>query len=69
MKILDRYILKELVKFFILSVFILTLVLFLDQLHYLSELILNRGDLTINVNSISIYYTLCTISISSWVNP
>ncbi|MBI5749479.1 MAG: LptF/LptG family permease, partial [Nitrospinae bacterium] len=30
-------------KFFILSVFILTLVLFLDQLHYLSELILNRG--------------------------
>ena len=43
MKIIDRYILKELVKFFILSVFILTLVLFLDQLHYLSELILNRG--------------------------
>jgi len=40
MKILDRYILKELIKFFILSVFILTLVLSLDQLHYLSELIL-----------------------------
>ncbi|HBA27634.1 MAG TPA: LPS export ABC transporter permease LptF [Nitrospinae bacterium] len=55
MKIIDRYILKELVKFFILSVFILTLVLFLDQLHFLSEIILNRGVAVRDVLTLLLY--------------
>ncbi|OGW02523.1 MAG: LPS export ABC transporter permease LptF [Nitrospinae bacterium RIFCSPLOWO2_02_39_17] len=68
MKILDRYILKELVKFFILSVFILTLVLFLDQLHFLSEMILNRGvavrDMLLLILYISPAFLALTIPLS-----
>ncbi|MBI3599671.1 MAG: LPS export ABC transporter permease LptF [Nitrospinae bacterium] len=55
MKILDRYILIELTKFFILSLFTLTLVLFLDQLHFLSELILNRGVAVRDVLTLLLY--------------
>ena len=68
MKILDRYILKELGKFFILSVFILTLVLFLDQLHFLSEMILNRGvavrDMLLLILYISPAFLALTIPLS-----
>lgn len=55
MKILDRYILRELIKFFVLSVLILTLVLFLDQLHFLSEMILNRGVSAKDVVTLILY--------------
>ncbi len=55
MKILDRYILIELTKFFILSIFTLTLVLFLDQLHFLSEMILNRGVAVKDVLTLLLY--------------
>ncbi|MBI4379562.1 MAG: LPS export ABC transporter permease LptF [Nitrospinae bacterium] len=68
MWILDRYIFRELMKFFILSVSILTLVLFLDQLHFLSEMILNRGvaiqDILILLLYISPAFFALTIPLS-----
>lgn len=64
MKILDRYILKELIKFFVLSVFILTVVLFLDQLHFLSEIILNSGVAIKDIFAIFIYISPTFLSIT-----
>ncbi|MFV1951638.1 MAG: LPS export ABC transporter permease LptF [Nitrospinota bacterium] len=43
MKIIDRYILKELLRFFILGLGILTSVLFLDKVLYMTEMIINKG--------------------------
>ncbi|MFQ5716945.1 MAG: LptF/LptG family permease, partial [Nitrospinales bacterium] len=43
MKIIDRYIIKELTKVFALSLGALTSILFLDKLLFLTELIVNKG--------------------------
>ncbi len=43
MKIIDRYILKELFRFFILGLGVLTSILFLDKVLYMTEMIINRG--------------------------
>ena len=43
MKIIDRYIFRELMKLFILGVFVLISILALEKVHFLSELLLDRG--------------------------
>ena len=43
MTTIDRYILKELLKIFTLSVLALTAILFLDKILFLTELIINKG--------------------------
>jgi lipopolysaccharide export system permease protein len=43
MTTIDRYIIKELVKVFTLSVVALTAILFLDKILFLTELIINKG--------------------------
>ena len=43
MTTIDRYIIKELLKIFTLSVVALTAILFLDKILFLTELIINKG--------------------------
>jgi lipopolysaccharide export system permease protein len=43
MKIIDRYIFRELIKVFLLGLFVLMSILTLEKVHFLSELILDRG--------------------------
>lgn len=55
MKIIDRYILKELIKIFILSISVLTSVMFLDKMLYLTEMIVNKGVSIANVIKLLIF--------------
>ncbi len=43
MKIIHKYIFKELLKIFILSSLFLTLILFVDKILFLTEMVINRG--------------------------
>lgn len=49
MSIIDRYILRELVKIFLLGSMVLTAVLFLDKILFLTEMIINKNVSLINV--------------------
>ena len=42
-KTIDKYILKELLKIFLISIFAMTMVLYLDKFLFLAEMIVNRG--------------------------
>jgi lipopolysaccharide export system permease protein len=42
-KIIDRYILTELLKIFFISIFAMTMVLYLDKFLFMAEMIVNRG--------------------------
>ena len=42
-KIIDKYIIQELVKVFLISVGALTMVLYLDKFLFIAEMIVNRG--------------------------
>lgn len=55
MKTLDRYIFRELLKVFVLSVGVLTTILFLDKILFLTELIINKGVSFIEVVWMMIY--------------
>lgn len=55
MKIIDRYILWEISKIFILSVCTLTMILFLDKILFLTELIVNKGVTFVEVVKMMAY--------------
>ncbi len=42
-KTIDRYILRELLKIFLISIFAMTMVLYLDKFLFMAEMIVNRG--------------------------
>ncbi len=42
-KTIDKYILKELLKIFLISIFAMTMVLYLDKFLFIAEMIVNRG--------------------------
>jgi lipopolysaccharide export system permease protein len=42
-KTIDRYIFRELLKIFLISIFALTMILYLDKFLFLAEMIVNRG--------------------------
>ncbi|MFL2915502.1 MAG: LptF/LptG family permease, partial [Nitrospinia bacterium] len=42
-KTIDRYIFRELVKIFFISVFAMTMILYLDKFLFIAEMIVNRG--------------------------
>ena len=48
-KIIDRYIIRELTKIFLISVGSLTMVLYLDKFLFIAEMIVNRGVTIIEV--------------------
>jgi lipopolysaccharide export system permease protein len=43
LKIIDKYILGELLKLFLISIFAMTMVLYLDKFLFMAEMIVNRG--------------------------
>ncbi|MFQ5673433.1 MAG: LPS export ABC transporter permease LptF [Nitrospinales bacterium] len=55
MKTIDRYIFWELLKIFIISVGVLTTILFLDKILFLTELIINKGVSFIEVVRMMVY--------------
>jgi len=55
MKTLDRYIFAEMLKIFILSVGVLTTILFLDKILFLTELIINKGVSFLEVMWMMVY--------------
>lgn len=55
MSIIDRYILRELVKIFSLGAMVLTAVLFLDKILFLTEMIINKNVSIINVLKMLVY--------------
>ena len=42
-KIIDKYIFGELLKMFLISIFAMTMVLYLDKFLFMAEMIVNRG--------------------------
>ncbi|MBC8286201.1 MAG: LptF/LptG family permease [Nitrospinae bacterium] len=42
-KTIDRYILRELLKIFLISIFAMTMILYLDKFLFIAEMIVNRG--------------------------
>ena len=54
-KIIDKYIFKELAKVFIISVSALTMVLYLDKFLFMAEMIVNRGVTIIEMCRIMLY--------------
>ena len=42
-KIIDKYIFTELLKMFLISIFAMTMVLYLDKFLFMAEMIVNRG--------------------------
>ena len=53
-KIIDRYIIRELTKIFLISVGFLTMVLYLDKFLFIAEMIVNRGVTILEVIQIMI---------------
>ena len=54
-KIIDKYIIQELAKVFIISVGALTMVLYLDKFLFMAEMIVNRGVTFLEMCSIMLY--------------
>ena len=54
-KIIDKYIIQELAKVFIISVGALTMVLYLDKFLFIAEMIVNRGVTFLEMCRIMLY--------------
>ncbi len=54
-KILDRYIFRELLKIFLISIFAMTMVLYMDKFLFMAEMIVNRGVSFIEVMMMMVY--------------
>ena len=63
-KIIDRYIIRELTKIFLISVGSLTMVLYLDKFLFIAEMIVNRGVTIIEVLQIMIYISPSFLAIT-----
>ena len=55
MKIIDRYILKELFHIFFLSIFVFTIVLMLNKVLQLTELVVNKGVPLLTVSKLILF--------------
>ncbi len=64
MTIIDRYILRELTKIFLLSTFVLTGVLFLDKVLFLTGLIINKNVSLVNVVKMLLYISPAFLAIT-----
>ncbi len=54
-KTIDRYIFKELLKIFLISIFAMTMILYLDKFLFLAEMIVNRGVSFIEMVMMMVY--------------
>jgi lipopolysaccharide export system permease protein len=54
-KIIDRYIFSELLKIFLISIFAMTMILYLDKFLFLAEMIVNRGVSFIEMVMMMVY--------------
>jgi lipopolysaccharide export system permease protein len=63
-KIIDRYIIRELTKIFLISVGSLTMVLYLDKFLFIAEMIVNRGVTVVEIFRIMIYISPSFLAIT-----
>ena len=63
-KIIDRYIIRELTKIFLISVGFLTMVLYLDKFLFIAEMIVNRGVTILEIIQIMIYISPSFLAIT-----
>ena len=54
-KTIDRYIFSELLKIFLISIFAMTMILYLDKFLFLAEMIVNRGVSFIEMVMMMVY--------------
>lgn len=64
MKIIHRYIFREILKIFSLSAMFLTMVMFLDKAMFMTDLILNRGLTMLEVGRMVLYISPMFLSIT-----
>jgi len=63
-KIIDRYIIRELTKIFLISVMSLTMVLYLDKFLFIAEMIVNRGVTVLEILQIMLYISPSFLAIT-----
>ena len=63
-KIIDRYIIRELTKIFLISVGSLTMVLYLDKFLFIAEMIVNRGVTVLEILQIMLYISPSFLAIT-----
>ena len=63
-KIIDRYIIRELTKIFLISVGSLTMVLYLDKFLFIAEMIVNRGVTVLEIFQIMVYISPSFLAIT-----
>lgn len=63
-KTIDRYIFRELLKVFLISVFAITMILYLDKFLFLAEMIVNRGVSFMEMVMIMVYISPAFLAIT-----
>ena len=63
-KIIDRYILAELLKIFFISIFAMTMVLYLDKFLFMAEMIVNRGVSSMELFMMMVYISPAFLAIT-----
>ena len=66
-KIIDKYIIQELVKVFLISVGTLTMVLYLDKFLFMAEMIVNRGVSFLEMCLIMLYISPSFLALTRYV--
>ena len=54
-KIIDKYIFRELLKMFLISIFAMTMVLYLDKFLFMAEMIVNRNVSFLEMTMMMVY--------------
>lgn len=63
-KTIDRYIFRELLKVFLISIFAITMILYLDKFLFLAEMIVNRGVSFMEMVMIMVYISPAFLAIT-----
>ena len=63
-KIIDKYIFTELLKMFLISIFAMTMVLYLDKFLFMAEMIVNRGVPFIEIMMMMVYISPAFLAVT-----
>ena len=63
-KIIDKYILGELLKMFLISIFAMTMVLYLDKFLFMAEMIVNRGVSFVEIMMMMVYISPAFLAVT-----
>ncbi|MBT3922890.1 MAG: YjgP/YjgQ family permease [Nitrospina sp.] len=64
LKTIDKYIIGELIKMFLISIFAMTMVLYLDKFLFMAEMIVNRGVSSIELFMMMVYISPAFLAIT-----